>query len=109
VIAISPLPPRGLILSLLDCFKDVLSEPIVADRSIVAFDIRVLFWLTRSGVLISMDRKGRFIDNIFVKRLWRSLKREFVYLQACKIGSEAGGGITKRVAFYNHKSIQTPV
>ena len=38
--------------------------------------------LRRSGVRISMDGKGRFLDNIFVERLWRSLKYECVYLHA---------------------------
>ncbi len=59
--------------------------------------------LRRSGVRISMDGKGRFLDNIFVERLWRSLKYECVYLHAWETGSEARAGIAKWVAFYNHK------
>lgn len=38
--------------------------------------------LRRSGVRISMDGKGRFLDNIFIERLWRTLKYECVYLHA---------------------------
>lgn len=49
--------------------------------------------LRRSGVSISMDGKGRFLDNIFVERLWRSLKYECVYLHAWETGSEARAGI----------------
>ena len=59
--------------------------------------------LRRSGVRISMDGKGRFLDNIFVERLWRSLKYECVYLHAWETGSEAKAGVRKWIAFYNHK------
>jgi transposase InsO family protein len=41
------------------------------------------------GVRISMDGKGRFLDNIFVERLWRTLKYECVYLHAWETGSQA--------------------
>jgi len=59
--------------------------------------------LRRSGVRISMDGKGRFLDNIFVERLWRSLKYECVYLHAWETGSEAKAGVGKWIAFYNNK------
>ena len=59
--------------------------------------------LCRSGVRISMDGKGRFLDNIFVERLWRSLKYECVYLHAWETGSEAKAGVRKWFEFYNHK------
>ncbi|WP_416538015.1 MULTISPECIES: IS3 family transposase [Phaeobacter] len=59
--------------------------------------------LRRSAVRISMDGKGRFLDNIFVERLWRSMKYECVYLHAWETGSEAKAGIRKWVEFYNHK------
>ena len=51
--------------------------------------------LRRSTVRISMDGKGRFLDNIFVERLWRSLKYECVYLHAWNTGSEAKAGVGK--------------
>jgi len=41
--------------------------------------------LVDAGVRISMDSRGRYIDNIFVERLWRSLKYEEVYLHACPL------------------------
>ena len=53
--------------------------------------------LHRAGVRISMDGKGRFLDNIFVERLWRPLKYECVYLQAWETGSEARAGVGKWV------------
>ena len=59
--------------------------------------------LRRSGVRISMDGKGRFLDNIFVERLWRSLKYECVYLHAWETGSEAKAGVGKWIDFYNRK------
>ena len=59
--------------------------------------------LRRSGVRISMDGKGRFLDNIFVERLWRSLKYECVYLHAWETGSEAKAGVGKWIEFYKRK------
>ena len=59
--------------------------------------------LRKAGVKISMDGKGRFLDNIFVERLWRSLKYECVYLHAWSGGREAKAGIGKWVAFYNQQ------
>jgi putative transposase len=59
--------------------------------------------LRRGGVRISMDGKGRFLDNIFVERLWRSLKYECVYLHAWETGSEAKAGVRKWIEFYNRK------
>lgn len=59
--------------------------------------------LRRSNVRISMDGKGRFLDNIFIERLWRSMKYECVYLHAWETGSEAMAGIGKWIEFYNRK------
>ena len=59
--------------------------------------------LKQAGVRISMDGKGRFLDNIFVERLWRSLKYECVYLHAWETGSEARAGVQKWIEFYNCK------
>jgi putative transposase len=59
--------------------------------------------LRRSAIRISMDGKGRFLDNIFIERLWRSMKYECVYLHAWEAGSEARAGIRKWMEFYNHK------
>jgi len=59
--------------------------------------------LRRQGVRISMDGKGRFLDNIFVERLWRSLKYECVYLHAWETGSKGKAGIGKWIKFYNDR------
>src|SRR6516164_681462 len=57
--------------------------------------------LKRHGVTISMDGKGRCMDNIFVERLWRSLKYEEVYLNAYATVAEAKAGIGCWLDFYN--------
>jgi putative transposase len=48
-----------------------------------------------------MDGKGRFLDNIFIERLWRSLKYEEVFIKAYASVGEARGGIGTWLAFYN--------
>ena len=59
--------------------------------------------LKRHGVMISMDGKGRCMDNIFVERLWRSLKYEEVYLNAYATVAEAKTGIGAWLSFYNEE------
>lgn len=63
-------------------------------------------WIQRlkdAGIRISMDGRGRFLDNIFIERLWRSLKYECVYLHAFSGGREARQGIGDWMTFYNHR------
>jgi putative transposase len=57
--------------------------------------------LKREGITISMDGKGRATDNIFIERVWRSLKYEDVYLHAYRTLAEAAVGIGKWIRFYN--------
>jgi putative transposase len=57
--------------------------------------------LKDAGVAISMDGKGRWIDNVFIERLWRSVKYEEVYLHAYSNGTEAREGLTRYFSFYN--------
>ena len=59
--------------------------------------------LERHKVTISMDGKGRYMDNIFVERLWRSLKYEEVYLNAYASVAEAKDGIGSWLGFYNEE------
>src|SRR5437016_3874802 len=59
--------------------------------------------LERHEVTISMDVNGRYIDNIFVERLWRSLKYEEVYLNAYASVAEAKAGIGSWLSFYNEE------
>ena len=57
--------------------------------------------LISAGVSISMDGRGRFLDNIFIERLWRSIKYEEVHLKAYADGREARAGIGFWMKFYN--------
>lgn len=57
--------------------------------------------LKDADVKISMDGKGRWIDNRMIERLWRSLKYECIYLNAFETGSETRAGIGKWIAYYN--------
>jgi putative transposase len=57
--------------------------------------------LQAAGVSISMDGRGRWMDNVFIERLWRSLKYECVYLHAFETGSELRAGLTKWIGYYN--------
>jgi putative transposase len=61
-------------------------------------------WIQRlkdAGVSISMDGKGRWIDNVFIERLWRSVKYEEVYLHAYANGTEARTALSRYFGFYN--------
>ena len=57
--------------------------------------------LRQAGVRISMDGRGRWLDNVFIERLWRSLKYECVYLHAFETGSELRAGLARWIGFYN--------
>ena len=57
--------------------------------------------LKAHGIKISMDGKGRWMDNVFIERLWRSLKYEEVYLKAYDTVSQATQGIGDWMEFYN--------
>ena len=59
--------------------------------------------LKDAGVTISMDGKGRWMDNIFIERLWRTLKYECIYLNAFETGSEAREGIGRWVDHYDQE------
>ena len=59
--------------------------------------------LAGNGIAISMDGKGAWRDNVFVERLWRSIKYEEVYLRADDSVSEARASIGRYLDFYNAK------
>jgi putative transposase len=59
--------------------------------------------LEAAGIAISMDGRGRFMDNIFIERLWRSIKYEEVHLKAYADGREARAGIGSWMTFYNSR------
>lgn len=59
--------------------------------------------LIAAGARISMDGRGRWMDNVFIERLWRSLKYECVYLHAFETGSELRAGLTWWIDYYNSR------
>ena len=59
--------------------------------------------LSENAIRISMDGRGSWRDNVFVERLWRSVKYEEVYLRAYDSVAEARGSIGSYLAFYNRK------
>jgi putative transposase len=59
--------------------------------------------LEPNGVRVSMDGKGRWIDNVFVERLWRSVKYEDIYLHAYETPREVRSALTKYFSFYNSR------
>jgi len=70
--------------------------------------------LEEANIAVSMDGRGRALDNIFIERLWRSVKYEYVYLNSPETGSELRKGLADYFRFYNferpHQSLeyQTP-
>ena len=71
--------------------------------------------LKSKEIKISMDSKGRALDNVFIERLWWSLKYEYVYLNVPETGNELYHGVSNYFNFYNterpHQSLgyQTPI
>jgi putative transposase len=57
--------------------------------------------LKTRDIKISMDGKGRALDNVFIERLWRSVKQEYVYLNPCDNGGELWRGLHDYFLFYN--------
>jgi len=66
--------------------------------------------LKSADIKISMDGKGRWCDNVYVERFWRTIKYDEIYLHAYESVSEARNGIAKFIRFYNevrpHSSLQ---
>lgn len=102
-----------------DCLEDALRkhgkpEIFNSDQSSQFTSHAFTSVLKREGVAISMDGRGRALDNIFVERLWRSVKHEDVYLKGYATMGELTIGLTQYFAFYNterpHQSLsyQTP-
>ena len=57
--------------------------------------------LQAAGLRVSMDGRGRWMDNVFIERLWRSLKNECVHLHAFETGSELRAGLANWIGYYN--------
>jgi len=68
--------------------------------------------LEQQDILISMDGKGRALDNIWIERFWKSLKYDYVYLNPADDGFELYDGVQKHIDYYHtkthHTTLQTP-
>jgi len=60
-------------------------------------------YLLENHIKVSMNGRGRAIDNVFIERLWRSVKQEKIYLNAYENGQELYVGLKEYFEFYNHK------
>ena len=60
-------------------------------------------YLLDNGIKVSMDGRGRAIDNVYIERLWRSVKQENIYLNAYESGQELYTGLKKYFEYYNHE------
>ena len=91
-----------------DALKDALAEfgpPEIfnTDQGIQFTSLAFTQTLIEAGVRVSMDGRGRWMDNVFIERLWRSLKYECVFLNAFETGGEARAGIGRWIDFYNRR------
>lgn len=59
-------------------------------------------YLKEEGIKISMDGKGRAIDNIFIERFWRTIKYDYVYMHPSNDGLELYQGVKEYINYYNH-------
>lgn len=65
--------------------------------------------LEKNKIQISMDGRGRYLDNIFTERLWRTVKYENVYLHDCQNITEAQRGLSEYFQFYNMERIHQSI
>jgi putative transposase len=61
--------------------------------------------LERAGVAVSMDGRGRCLDNVFVERLWRTVKHEDIYLRGYETVPDLHAGLRRYFGFYNHERL----
>jgi putative transposase len=64
-------------------------------------------YLESQGIKISMDGKGRALDNIWIERFWKSIKYDYIYLNPADDGFELYEGVQNHIAYYNDKTHHT--
>lgn len=74
-----------------------------SDQGVQFTDKKYIAVLEQSGAAISMDGRGRCMDNIFTERLWRTVKYENVFLKSYRNAVEAKSGLSEYFSFYNEK------
>jgi putative transposase len=101
---ISKTPDSRFCVSCLDEALDSARPEIMnTDRGATFTANRFISTLKNAGVRISMDGRGRFLDNIFIERLWRTVKYENIYLNEYATGNELKYGLRKYFRFYNYE------
>ena len=85
-----------------------------SDQSLPRFRVGAQFtskayndYLKKENIRISMDGKGRAIDNIFIERFWRTVKQEYVYINRPNNGLELYKGLEEYMRFYNYEGIHS--
>jgi putative transposase len=83
----------------------VQGEPMIfnTDQGVQFTSLAFTGRLARAGIAISMDGRGRALDNIFVERLWRSVKYEDIYLKDYTTVPALDEGLARYFHFYNHE------
>ena len=86
------------------------SLQILEEVGIILKQREVLDILKENNIKISMDGRGRFQDNIFIERLWWTLKYHYFYLRTFETGSELRNGLRNWFRYYNqerfHQSLE---
>ena len=83
--------------------KTIVPEIINTDQGAQFTSLGFVQAVLDTGSKLSMDGKGRAIDNVFTERFWRSLKYEDIYLKSYESGIETWQGIKQYMRFYNHE------
>jgi putative transposase len=89
--------------ALKDSLQDGKPEIFNTDQGVQFTSEKFTSVLDSKDIQISMDGKGRAIDNVFVERLWRTVKYEYVYLHSHSNGKELYEGLKSYFEFYNHQ------
>ena len=78
-------------------------EIINSDQGSLYTSFAWIHYLEEQGIQISMDSKGRAIDNIWIERFWKSIKYNYIYLNPCDNGLELFEGVREYIEYYNQK------
>lgn len=80
-------------------------EIINSDQGSQFTSVEYVQLLEGNNIAISMDSRGRALDDIYIERLWRSVKQEYVYLNPCDTGDELWRGLNDYFRFYNEERL----
>ena len=80
-------------------------EIINSDQGSQFTSVEYVQLLEGNNIAISMDSRGRALDDIYIERLWRSVKQECVYLNPCDSGDELWRGLNDYFRFYNEERL----